>query len=68
MMPGVNPIDPLITRALKRAIALDEAALIGGTSCRELLKGETPNDIRKEIEELRRLLERIQPRRRGRAG
>ncbi len=61
MMPGVKPIDPLLTRALKRAIALDEAVLVGNVNCRDLLRGEKPSDIRKELDELRRLLNRIEP-------
>ena len=62
-MPGVNPIDPLLTRALKRAIALCQGALDKDYEyCRNLVKGATPRELRGEIEEYRRLLERIQPR------
>jgi len=68
-MPGLNPIDPLLTRALKRAIALLEAVLVSSNlPCRELVRGETPATIRKELAEFRRLLERLQPRRKGAAG
>ncbi len=63
MPAALHPIDPLLTRALRRAIALDEAVLIGGTNCRDLCKGEKPSDIRKELGDFRRLLDLLQPRR-----
>ena len=64
-MPAPKPIlvEPLLTRALNLAIALENAALVSrATTCRELLKGRKPSEIRAELEELRRFQERIEPR------
>jgi hypothetical protein len=67
-MPGLKPIDPLLTRALKRAISLLEAVLVGNINCRELVRGETPAQIRKELADCRRLLSVLEPRRKAAAG
>ena len=65
----MNPIDPLLTRALKRAIAY----------CRQMYEAEMNNELpngkptpaatawRAEATEYNRLLAKLQPRRKGAA-
>lgn len=61
------PNSPLLSRGLMRAIALLEAGLTGGLSCRDLLKGERPSAVRKELNEYKELLSKMGFRQKGAA-
>ena len=54
------PNGGLISRALRRAIALDIGGL-AGLSCREVLKGEKPGDLRAEVKQFEELLGKMEP-------
>lgn len=61
------PNGGLISRALRRAIALVKGAL-AGLSCREMLKGEKPSELRAEMKEYEELLGKIEPGQKGAKG
>ena len=54
------PHGGLVSRALRRAMALLDGALTGA-QCRELVKGEKPSDIRAELRKYGELLGKITP-------
>lgn len=69
-MAGIKPVEGLISRALKRAIAYCNMMYDAEQSDQALVTRETPVMIAwvREREEYRRLLEKLQPRRKGAAG
>lgn len=57
----ILPHTPLLSRALARAIALVDGGLRGGVSCREVLKGEKPSELRAELKQYEELLAKLTP-------
>jgi hypothetical protein len=59
------PNGGLLSRGLRRAIALIEGGIAGGLTCREVLKGEKPSQLRAERKGYQELLAKMEPSEKG---